>query len=197
MHSLGTITALGGKHAQVDVIHGLTITECPNWVIASVAARKGMAKPLATTFKEVMGLALPKPMQSNGKDGVTVFWTGPNQYFVEAPFAKNEGLADSLAVALKQTASVTEQTDGWVRFDVQGAGCSDVFERLCILDTRTMEKGAVSRTALEHSGCFILCRTHVYFSLYGPRSTAASIHHGLVVSAHSALGHPEHPSIAF
>jgi sarcosine oxidase subunit gamma len=188
VHSLKAITALGGNQAQVDVIHGLTITECPDWAIASVAARKGAEKPLAAAFKKSMGLALPKPMQSKGKDGITVFWTGPNQYFVEAPFANNELLADRLANTLKKAASVTEQTDGWVRFDVQGAGCSDVFERLCNLDTRTMEKGAVSRTILEHSGCFILCRTHAYFSLYGPRSTAGSLQHGLVVAAKSALG---------
>ncbi len=188
MHNLKAITALGGHEAQVDVIHGLTITECPDWAIASVAARTGKETQLATAFKKAMGAALPKPMKSTGKGGITTFWTGPNQYFVEAPIADNELLADRLAKALKQTASVTEQTDGWVRFDVQGAGCSDVFERLCILDTRSMKKGTVSRTSLEHSGCFILCRTHAYFSVYGPRSTAGSIHHALVTAAKSALG---------
>ena len=188
MHSLKAITALGGNEAQVDTVHGLTITECPDWAIASVETCMGNEKPLATAFKKAMGMALPKPSKSNGKGGITVFWTGPNQYFVEAPIADNEMLADALADALKQTASITEQTDGWVRFDVQGAGCSDVFERLCILDTRAMTKGAVSRTSLEHSGCFILCRTHAYFSVYGPRSTAVSLHHGLVTAAKSALG---------
>ena len=188
MHSLKAITALGGNEAQVDTVHGLTITECPDWAIASVETCMGNEKPLATAFKKAMGMALPKPSKSNGKGGITVFWTGPNQYFVEAPIADNETLADALADALKQTASITEQTDGWVRFDVQGAGCSDVFERLCILDTRAMTKGAVSRTSLEHSGCFILCRTHAYFSVYGPRSTAVSLHHGLVTAAKSALG---------
>lgn len=188
MHSLKAITALGGHEAQVDVIHGLTISECPDWALASVAARTGQEKPLAAAFKKSMGTALPKPAKSTGKDSITTFWTGPNQYFVEAPIAGNELLAGKLAKALKQTASVTEQTDGWVRFDMQGAGCSDVFERLCILDTRAMAKGTVSRTSLEHSGCFILCRTHAYFSVYGPRSTAASIHHALVTAAKSALG---------
>lgn len=188
MHSLTTTTALGGTTPQTDTIAGLTITECPDWAIASVAARKDCEKTLTTTFKKAMGITLPKPAKSTRKSDVTVFWTGPNQYFVEAPIASNETLADTLANALKQTASVTEQTDGWVRFDVQGKGCSDVFERLCILDTRAMAKGAVSRTSLEHSGCFIMCRTHAYFSVYGPRSTAASIHHALVTAAKSALG---------
>ncbi len=188
MHNLKAITALGGHEAQVDTVHGLTITECPDWAIASVAARMGQEKQLGAAMKKALGITMPKPSKSAGKGGITVFWTGPNQYFVEAPIADNETLANTLADALKRTASVTEQTDGWVRFDVQGAGCSDVFERLCILDTRAMIKGTVSRTSLEHSGCFVMCRTHAYFSVYGPRSTAASIHHGLVTAAKSALG---------
>ena len=188
MHSLIATTALGGTEAQIDTIAGLTITECPYWAIASVAARSNSEKPMATAFKKAMGFGLPKPMQSTGKDGVTAFWIGPDQYFIEAPIADNELLADTLATTLKQTASITEQTGGWVRFDVAGSGCSDVFERLCILDTRTMDEGAVSRTSLEHSGCFILCRKSDHFSVYGPRSTAGSIHHALVTAAKSALG---------
>jgi methylglutamate dehydrogenase subunit D len=188
MHSLKPITALGGSEPQIDTIAGLTITECPDWAIASVAARAGKTKALGTAFQKAVGISLPKPAKSAAKGKITVFWTGPDQYFVEAPFGGDELLADRLSEALKKNASVTEQTDGWVRFDVQGAGLSDVFERLCILDTRAMQKGAVSRTSLEHSGCFILCRANDHFSVYGPRSTAASIHHALMTAAKSALG---------
>ncbi|MBL4751751.1 MAG: sarcosine oxidase subunit gamma [Amylibacter sp.] len=188
MHNLKAITALGGLKLQTDTIAGLTISECPNWAIASVAARRGCEKTNVTAFKKALGLAFPKPMQSTGKAGITAFWTGPNQCFVEAPIDSDEALPNRLADALKKTASVTEQTDGWVRFDLLGTGCSDVFERLCILDTRTLKKGMVSRTSLEHSGCFILCRASDHFSVYGPRSTAASIHHALVTAAKSALG---------
>lgn len=188
MHNLTAITALGGTEAQVDTIAGLTITECPDWAIAAVAARRGCEKTNPTAFKKALGLAFPKPMKSTGKGAMTAFWTGPDQCFVEAPIDSDEELPNRLANTLKKTASVTEQTDGWVRFDLTGAGCSDVFERLCILDTRAMEKGDVSRTSLEHSGCFILCRATDHFSLYGPRSTAASIHHAVVTAAKSALG---------
>ncbi len=188
MHNLTATTALGGTTPQTDTIGGLKITECPDWAIASVAARKDCEKTLAAAFKKAMGITLPKPAKSTGKADVTVFWTSPNQYFVEAPLAGHELLANTLVINLKQTASVTEQTDGFVRFDLAGAGCSDVFERLCALDTRAMEKGAVARTSLEHSGCFVLCRANDHFSVYGPRSTAGSIHHALVTAAKSALG---------
>jgi len=187
VHNLKAITALGGSEPQVDIIGSLTITECPNWAIASIAACKDSEGSLATAFKEAMGMALPKPAKSTEKNNINVFWTSPNQYFVEAPIAQHELLADMLVKSLKQTASVTEQTDGFVRFDLTGESCSEVFERLCILDTRVMKKGAVSRTSLEHSGCFVLCRASDHFSVYGPRSTAGSIHHALVTAAKSAL----------
>ena len=188
MHNLKATTALGGNEPQTDTIGSLTITECPDWAIASVAARRGCEKTNVTAFKKALGFAFPKPMQITGKAGITAFWTGPDQCFVEAPIGGDEDLSNRLADALQKTASVTEQTDGWVRFDLAGAGCSDVLERLCILDTRAMGKATVSRTSLEHSGCFILCRASDHFSVYGPRSTAASIHHALVTAAKSALG---------
>lgn len=188
MHNLIPITALGGTKAQVDTIGDLTIAECPDWALASVSARVGKTKTLATAFKKVMGIGLPKPAQSTTLSARTAFWVGPEQYFVEAPFGDVELLADTLAKALKNNASVTEQTDGWVRFDLNGPHCSDVFERLCGLDTRALKTGVVSRTILEHLGCFILRRADTHFSVFGPRSSAGSLHHALVASAKSALG---------
>jgi sarcosine oxidase subunit gamma len=188
VHNLIAKTALGGTEAHVDTIAGLTISECPDWALASVSARMGKAKTMGTAFKKAMGSALPKPLQSNTKDGVTTFWVGPDQYFVEGPMDTHELLADTLNDALKQNASVTEQSGGWVRFDLEGVGCDDTLERLCNFDTRGTADGSVTRTALEHSGCFVMKRNAKHFSVYGPRSTAGSIHHALVTAATSALG---------
>lgn len=188
MHNLIAKTAMGGAQAQIDTVAGLTISECPDWALASVTARMGKAKTMGTAFKKSMGSALPKPLQSNTKDSVTTFWIGPDQYFVEGPMDTHELLADTLTGALKKNASVTEQSGGWVRFDLEGAGCSDTLERLCNIDTRGIANGSVTRTALEHSGCFVMKRNAEHFSVYGPRSTADSIHHALVTAATSALG---------
>lgn len=187
MHDLIPITALGGTAPQIDAIADLTIAECPDWALASVACRLRKERALGMAFKKAMGVALPKPTMSVTQKKMTVFWTGPGQYFVEAPFATHELIAYDLAEKLKKNASVTEQTDGWVRFDLTGEGCSDVFERLCPLNTRSMADGAVSRTSIEHTGCFVLRRKANHFSVYGPRSTAGSIHHALVTAAQSAL----------
>ncbi len=187
MHDLKPITALGGTEAQIDMIGDVTISECPDVSLTSVAARLGAEKTTGTAFKKALGLGFPKPMLSETKDGIIAFWTGPNQCFVEAPYATHETLAMDLATSLKNKASVTEQSDGWVRFDIDGADCFAILERCCAADTPTMPMGGVTRTILEHLGCFVLRRSDHHFSVYGPRSSAGSLHHALVAAARSVL----------
>ncbi len=187
MHNLKAITALGGTEAQIDTIGTVTISECPDWSLSSVSARLGSEKTTNTAFKKALGIGFPKPMLSENKSGVTAFWTGANQCFVEAPYATHETLATTLATALKAKASVTEQSDGWVRFDVDGADCFAILERSCAADTPMMPIGGVTRVILEHLGCFVLRRSDHHFSVYGPRSSAGSLHHALVAAARSVL----------
>ncbi len=187
MHSLQPITALGGTEAQIDVIGDVTISECPDWSLTSISARLGAEKTIATVFKKALGIAFPKPMLSGTKDDITAFWTGPDQCIVEAPYTTHETLAATLATSLKTKASVTEQSDGWVRFDLEGADCFATLERSCAVDVQVMPVGGVTRTILEHLGCFVLRRSDHHFSIYGPRSSAGSLHHALVTAARSVL----------
>jgi len=51
-----------------------------------------------------------------------------------------------------------------------------------------MAQGQVTRTRLEHLGCFLICRTkNSHFSVFGPRSSAGSLHHALTVAATSVI----------
>lgn len=187
MHSLKPITALGRTDAQIDVIGTLTIRECPNWSLASVSARLGAEKTTQTAFKKALGLEFPKPMESTQNGAVTAFWTGPDQCFVEAPFDSHETLCMTLVASLQERASVTEQSDGWVRFDIEELDCISLLERCCAVDTASLPMGGVARTIVEHLSCFILCRSEHHFSVYGPRSSAGSLHHGLTTAARSVL----------
>ncbi len=188
MHDLTPLTALGGTTARIDTYDGLQISECPGWALASVAARLGRERDMAAAAQAFLGLALPGVAQFAAQDPFGVFWTGPDQWMIEAPHDSHETLAAQVKAALGDTASVTEQTDGWVRFDLIGPRCHDVLERLCNADSRAMATGAATRTRLEHLGCFLICRVRdSHFSVLGPRSSAGSIHHALVTAADSAL----------
>lgn len=188
MHDLTAITPLGGTTARINTFDGLQVSENPDWALASVAARAGQEKPMAAAAKKLVGAALPGVGGVAGKGDMTAFWIGPEQWMIEAPMESHEDLAALVKASLKDTASVTEQTDGWVRVDVDGPRTPDIFERLCALDTRAMATNTVSRTSIEHLGCFVLCReAGSRFSVLGPRSSAASLHHALCVAAKSAL----------
>lgn len=187
MHDLKPITPLWGTAAQIDSLGDMRISECPDWALASIAARRGQEDAMAAAANKFLGVPLPDVARSASKDPFTAFWTGPHQWMIEAPHDTHEDLAAQVKSALGESASVTEQTDGWVRFDLEGPHCDDVLELLCNADTRTMEQGDVTRTQLEHLGCFLICRAAgTHFSVLGPRSSAGSLHHALITATKSA-----------
>ena len=119
---------------------------------------------------------------------LTVFWTGVEQWIIEASHADYENLAAQLSRTLKENASVTEQNDGWARFDLQGKDCVAVLERLSAADSAAMQTGAVTRTPIEHVSCFLICREpYQHFSVICPRSFAKHLYHSIVMTAKSAL----------
>ena len=178
MHDLTPINALGGAQPMMSTNGGVTCAEVPGVALASVAARLGKEKQTATALKKLTGAAAPSVAQFSGGD-VTAFWMGPDQYMLEAPFGSHEEIASLAKDVLKANASVTEQTDGWTRFDLWGDQVLAVFELLCPLDLRKCEVGTAQRTSIHHLGCFVLRRSEDRFSIYGPRASAGSLHHAL------------------
>lgn len=186
MHDLAALTPLGGTAPKTDRIGAILITEVTDQALASVTCRHGKAKPFATAAKKLFGVTLPAPGMAAAGDPWTLIWTGPEQWFAEAPFTSHEDIARIAKAGLGDTASVTEQTDGWVRFDIEGSTVVDLLERLCPVPSRQMKTGAATRTVMEHMGCFVVCRTAgAHFSVIAPRSYAGSLHHALCGAARS------------
>jgi len=186
VHDLVAITALGGTEARVDTVAGVTCTEVPEVALASVAARIGHDAKSAKALATFIDSPAPEVGRWSGAT-ITAFWAGPDQWMVEAPFDTHEDLADQVKSAVGEAASVTEQTDGWTRFDLTGDNISAVLELLCQLDLRKMEPGSAARCSIHHIGCFVLCRELERFSIYGPRSSAGSVHHAIITAMRSAL----------
>ena len=185
MHDLKPMTPLG-QHEPVIETHGpVTLTEVTDTALASVAARLGREADTAAILASVLGSETPAPARHGGKT-LTAFWMGPDQWMVEAPLETHEDLAAQLAATSEGAMSVTEQTDAWCRFDLSGERLADVFERLCSANTRAFTGGEAVRTAIEHLGCFLLCRTPAHVSVLGPRSAAGSLHHALLTAMRSA-----------
>ena len=183
MHNLSPLTALGSATPRVDEFDGITITEVADKALASMALRLGKKTAFARACKAATGVAPPPPGTFTVGSDVTVIATGLEQWMAAAPSSTHETLADQLAGTVGASASVTEQNDGWVWFDLDGPLCVPAFERLSAANVRAMQAGEVTRTAIDHLGCFLLChQASNRFSVIGPRSSAQSLHHALITA---------------
>ena len=184
MASLQPLTALGRREATT-VTHGpLTISERTDVALASVAARRGRANDLAKAA-QTAGILLPGPATHQPGTPYSTFWTATEMWFVEAPYSTHEPIADLLKSALGDAASITEQTDAWVAFDLAAPDLTPLLERLCNVDYAARPDGYATRTVMEHLGVYLIKHGPDAARLYGPRSSAESLLHAIETAAHS------------
>ncbi len=187
MHDLEPITALGGSEPRVDRVAGRTLCEVPDLALASVAARRGHEAACAARLAEILGAPVPGPGRSVNAAPFAGFWTGPDQWMITAAHDTHEGLADEVKSILGDNASVTEQNDAWVTFDLTGDDIRPVLELLCNIDLARFETGAATRATIHHLGCFVLCiETATHCRFHGARASARSLHHALVTAMAAA-----------
>jgi sarcosine oxidase subunit gamma len=108
-------------------------------------------------------------------------------WFVEAPFASHEGIAALLKAVFGEAASITEQTDAWVIFDLAAPDLAAVLERLCTVDFRAVPDGHATRTVIDRLGCYLVKLGTGAARVYGPRSSAQSLLHAVEVAAAAAF----------
>ncbi|MDE2445472.1 MAG: sarcosine oxidase subunit gamma [Alphaproteobacteria bacterium] len=183
---LAAQTALGEAVAQSWTIGDYSIAERFDIALASLATRRGREKDVTKTAS-ALKLPLPSPSQSSQGATYGAFWLSPQQWMVEAPFASHEDIATILKSRFGEAASITDQTDSWVRFDVSGSALEKLFERLSCADLAMAEPGFATRTVIEHLGCYLVKRALNLITVYGPRSSARSLLHALETAARSII----------
>ena len=179
MTDLTSITALGEQGARSEDFGVLQIAENTNLALASLALRAGQVMPAP------FGLTLPETGKWIAQDGTAAFWVGPGQWMIEA-----DGRADEdFAAILKDEVpgcSVTEQTDGWVCFEVtaQSAGSIEaLMEKLVNLDPVRLSPGAAVRTGLEHMSVYLVRRSETRVAVLGMRTLADALWHAIATVA--------------
>jgi sarcosine oxidase subunit gamma len=177
---LSPISALGHAVPLAVTIGGLTIRENTGLALASLALRQGGGAP------QPFGLTLPGPGDWAKAEGVSAFWVGPDTWMVEAA----DRAEDDFARALKAEApdcSVSEQTDGWVVFEIAGNAVTleALLEKLVNVDVRGFGPGRATRTGLEHMSVFVIRRAKDRVALLAMRSAAGAVFHALEAAARS------------
>lgn len=183
MADLQAMTALGAQGPAVVRVGPLTVTERADVALASVAARRGRD---LTQAAKAAGVPLPGPAMYQAGTPYAAFWVAPEMWFVEAPFASHELIADLLKASFGDAASVTEQTDAWVAYDLAAPDLAPLLERLCNVDFAAAPDGLATRTMIEHLGCYLVKHGRGAARAYGPRSSANGLLHALEMAAASA-----------
>ncbi|WP_162302385.1 sarcosine oxidase subunit gamma [Tabrizicola thermarum] len=184
MVSLQPLTALGRREATTVTQGPLSITERSDVALASVAVRKGRGTDLAKAAEKA-DIPLPGPATHQPGTPYSAFWITPEMWFVEAPYASHELIADLLKHALGDAASITEQTDAWVAFDLTAPDLAPLLERLCNVDYAAQPEGYATRTVMDHLGVYLIKHGRGSARIYGPRSSAESLLHAIETAAHS------------
>ena len=186
VHDLIATTALGAAAPCVDHHGPISLTEEPGFALASIAARRGAERATVLAIRRMIGPTAPKAGHWAG-ERIIAFWTGPDQWMLEAPYESDEFLFERAIKEVKGKASVTEQTGAWCRFDLRGTGLAAVMERLCPVNMATFIAGSATRTSIDHLGCFVLCRAEDHISILGPRSCAEALHRSLLIAIRAAF----------
>lgn len=203
------LTALGTAQPEMMRIGDFTIMEDNQCAMASLAARLGGEEQTIIALSRLIGGEVPQAGQyktSQFKTGQymtgqhmtgqnknshstaghwAIFWTGPEQWMAEAPFASHEDITAILSKSFAGIASITEQTDGWCRFLITGPDMAGLVALLCAVDMRGFSKGSAVRTIIEHIGCFLLQSEDGNWLIIGPRSSAQSLHHTIITAMKS------------
>lgn len=168
MASLIEITPCDGLLPKIA--GGMVLSEMPFARMTLVAPLRGKTRALGAALK-AMGLGWPDPGQSRRKGEAAILWSGMDQAFlIGADPAPLEGLA-----------ALTDQSDGWARMRIKGAGAEAALARLVPLDLRAQvfAEGQVARTGLNHMMLHIGRSGPDTFDLMVFRSMAGSAVHEL------------------
>lgn len=180
MTDLKPITALGAEAPHSETFGALTITENTGLALASLALRRGAAQPVP------MGLALPGPGGWVAGQGLAAFWAGPGLWMIEAESRAEEDFARDLKSRVPDC-SVTEQTDGWVAFEIVSSAGADpilrLLQKLVNIDPAGLAAGRAARTGLEHMSVFVIRRAEDRLAVLGMRSAAGTLWHALETAA--------------
>lgn len=178
-YSLTAKTAFAEPIGTPLQIGAYALTECANLALVSISARKGQSLETRKALSDILGQTCDVSELCEGEK-YSAFWSGPDQWFVMQSQTDDIDLEAELSGNFSGMASLSEQSDGWVGFDLEGPECGLVLERLCNVDQSSLHSGRVQRTIVEHIGAFVLCRAQgrSYRLLCG-RSFAVSFQHAV------------------
>jgi sarcosine oxidase subunit gamma len=165
---LFALRPLGGflplRIGQVEAV------EIPLGDVTSIAPFRGRAAEVSGALEAKLGIGLPAPGRYLQGGTARVVWTGLDQAFViGAPVPDLPG------------AALTDQSDAWAAFALEGGTARDVLARLVPIDLReeAFAPGHAARTMFGHMACVLMRTDTGRYEIMVFRSMAGSAAHDL------------------
>ena len=135
----------------------LTIDNTKN--IYSINYNTNQIEKFNSRFKKFFSFMPPTISNFEIKNNALVFWIRTNSYFVLGQFERK-----NFEKNFQNVLSITDQTGGWVCFNLNGKDTKLLFEKLLNIDLFSFVKKKVIRTSINKINCFVLC--HNQFENY-------------------------------
>lgn len=174
MVDLRAISPLQGQDAVE--MPGVTICEVPTRLITLIAPFAGQEVALAEAMEAQFGFGFPQPGQILGKDTLQCRWFGHRQAIL---------IGATVPETMQEVALITDQSDGWVAWQVCGLRAEQVLARVIPVDLAeaSFPKGSTARTVCGHMMVSVTRVGEDRFEIMGFRSMAQSLVHEIVQAA--------------
>ena len=106
-------------------------------------------------FKKFFSFMPPTISNFEMNKNALVFWVRANSYFVLGQFERK-----NFDKNFQNLFSITDQTGGWVCFNLNGKNTKLLFEKLLTIDLASFVKKQLIRTSIYKINCFVLCHNH-------------------------------------
>lgn len=142
-----------GSYGRTDAGELVTITPLSGTSSVSVIARKG------TPVTAISGLAMPETGRWVANDQLRIASDGPGQWRVVAADMPEGQLYQEVKTAVGSTASVMDQSHGWVSVRLSGEATPDVLSKGSSIDFHLENFGAgqCAATQIHHMMVHITC----------------------------------------
>lgn len=164
--------ALSGKSPLTRL--ATTLSEMPWCRVTSVALFPGKEKAAVKALKP-LGFGFPAPNEALVAGEAALLWTGREQAFL---------LGAAAPAGLEGAAALTDQSDGWAQFLLEGPASAEVLARYVPLDLRlaAFEVNRVVRAPVYHMSAVIHRVSETGFRVMVFRSMAQTAWHELAVA---------------
>lgn len=140
---------------------GCTLRALPPVRITSIAPYPGQADALRAHLG-----GFPAPGEVVTLQGIDLVWAGRDLAFT---------FGNDLPEGLDAYCALSDQSDGWCGFALEGAGAEALLARRLPFDLRNMPSPSSARSVLDHLPVLVLRRASDRFEIWVWRSMTASL----------------------